>query len=228
MAESFAPKALVAQPPAARCEPAGAPRPDTIAARAPELQAASCLPSGHAGPALPIDVRIRLMGPPDLAAYKTLRDLMLAAHPEAFSSDADTELRRPPETYLARVAGVGDGGWPFTVTAWRGEWLCGAVTCERDSRLKVRHIGRIVGMMVHPAACGRGIGRALLEASVGLCLRRGGVELLTLSVTSGSVAAIGLYERAGFVRYGRLERAVRIGTQFHHKDLMVRQLGANG
>ncbi len=49
-------------------------------------------------PALAADIRIRLMGAPDLAAYKALRDLMLAAHPEAFTSDAETELRRPPES----------------------------------------------------------------------------------------------------------------------------------
>lgn len=169
-------------------------------------------------------LRLRLMEAPDLAAYKALRDLMLAAHPEAYTSDAETELRRPPETYLARVAGAGDGGWPFTCTAWRGAWLCGAVTCERDERVKVRHIAQVVGMMVHPAARGRGIGHALLEACIEQARRREGTELLSLSVTSGSRQAIRLYEGAGFVRYGRLERAVRIGSQYHHKDLMVLRL----
>jgi len=170
-------------------------------------------------PAERIDVR--LMGAPDLAAYKALRDLMLATHPEAFTSDAETELRRPPETYLARIAGAADGGWPFTFTAWRGDELCGAITCERDERVKVRHIGHVVGMMVHPQATGRGVGRALLEACIALCLRRQGIEQLTLSVTSGNDAAIRLYERAGFVRYGRLDRAVRLGARYHHKELMV-------
>ena len=66
-------------------------------------------------------------------------------------------------------------------------------------------------MMVHPDACGRGIGRALLEACIARARGRGGTELLTLSVTSGNAAAIHLYESVGFVRYGRLERAVRIG-----------------
>lgn len=178
------------------------------------------------GPAAAAQIRIRLMGAPDLAAYKALRDLMLAAHPEAFTSDAETELRRPPETYLARVAGAADGGWPFTLTAWHGEWLCGAITCERDERVKVRHIGHVVGMMVHPDARGRGVGRTLLEACITQCQRRHGIELLKLSVTSGNIAAIRVYEHAGFTRYGRLERAVRIGAVYHHKDLMVLHLEA--
>ncbi len=175
-------------------------------------------------PALAADVRVRLMGAPDLAAYKALRDLMLAAHPEAYTSDAETELRRTPETYLARVAGAADGGWPFTFTAWRGEWMCGAVTCERDERVKVRHIAQVVAVMVHPDARGNGIGRALLEACIGLARQRRDTALLTLSVTSGSLDAIRLYESAGFVRYGRLDRAVRIGTRYHHKDLMALRL----
>jgi ribosomal protein S18 acetylase RimI-like enzyme len=200
MADSHATKTPAASPPRGRSRPAS---------NAPSLAA---------------DVRVRLMGAPDLAAYKALRDLMLAAHPEAYTSDAETELRRPPETYLVRVAGAADGGWPFTFTAWCGEWMCGAITCERDERVKVRHIAHIVGMMVHPDARGRGTGRALLDACIDLARRRRGTELLTLSVTSGGAEAIRLYEGAGFVRYGRLERAIRIGTRYHHKDLMALRL----
>jgi hypothetical protein len=35
------------------------------------------------------------------------------------------------------------------------------------------------------------------------------------------VAAERLYGRAGFVRYGRLERAIRVGASYHAKDLMM-------
>lgn len=166
-------------------------------------------------------VTLRAMRAADLPAYKALRDGILAAHPEAFTSDAETELRRPPETYLARVAGVADHGWPFTLTAWRGERLCGAITCERDERLKVRHIAKLVGMMVHPDHGRRGIGSALLDACIAQCRQRDGIELLTLSVTGTNAAAIRLYERAGFVCYGRLEGALRIGTHRHAKHLMA-------
>ena len=166
-------------------------------------------------------LQIRLMAAPDLGAYKALRDLVLAAHPEAFTSDVETEQRRSPETYLSRVAGAGDDGWPFTLTAWRGEQLCGAITCERDARIKVRHIGNVVGMMVHPSVRRRGVGRTLLEACIALARRRRGTAMLTLSVTSDNEAALRLYEGAGFVRYGRLERALRIGSNTYRKDLMV-------
>ena len=171
-------------------------------------------------------VTIRPMCAADLTAYKALRDRMLATHPQAFSSDAEAELRRSAETYLSRVAGAADRGWPFTLTAWQGERLCGALTCERDQRLKVRHIAKLVGMMVAPEAGRRGIGRALLDATIAQCRQRDGIELLTLSVTGSNATAIRLYERAGFVVYGRLERALRIGDCHHAKHLMALTLDA--
>ena len=170
---------------------------------------------------------IRVMGAADLPAYKALRDALLAAHPEAFSSDAETERERAPETYLARVAAPG-ADWPFTLVAWRGErLLAGAITCEREPRVKTRHIGHIVGMMVAPEARGIGIGSALLDACVARCRVAREIELLTLSVTSGNEAAVRLYERAGFARYGRLERAIKVGGRYHAKDLMVIDLRHN-
>ena len=101
--------------------------------------------------------------------------------------------------------------------------MIGAVTCERDARVKVSHVGKIVGMMVEPPARGRGVGRALLEACIARARERG-LLMLTLSVTSDNAAAVDLYARTGFVRYGRLERAIRVGAHFHHKDLMVLEL----
>jgi len=168
-------------------------------------------------------IDIRMLRAADLGHYKALRDLLIAGYPEAFTADADIERQRPPETYLARLAGADVNGFPFTLAAWRGERLVGAISCERDTRAKVRHIGRVVGMMVDPASRSLGIGTALLAACIDAARRRDDIEMLTLSVTSDNAGAIRLYERAGFVRYGRLERALRVGDVYHSKDLMVLQ-----
>ena len=154
------------------------------------------------------DIAIRPLVPADLPAYKQLRDAMLLAHPEAFTSDAKTESRKPPEDFLHRLgSGRGDAAH-FLLGAWRGEALVGAIGCERDARPKVRHIGHLVGMMVHADSRGGGVGRGLLDACIGAARRADGIEMLTLSVTAGNVAATRLYEAVGFVTYGRLERAV--------------------
>ena len=152
----------------------------------------------------------------DLTAYKALRDKMLLAHPEAFTSDAAAEARKEPTDYLQRL-GVGrrDGGH-FTLGAWRGSKLVGAIGCERETRLKVNHIGHVIGMMVRPEARGHGIGRALLEAAIAEA-HRAGLELLTLTVTAGNASAVALYEGSGFVAWGTLPRALKIGAHYHDK-----------
>ncbi len=155
----------------------------------------------------------------DVQAYKSLRDHMLAAYPEAFTSDAAAERARSADSYAARIGGFDGEPAMLTLGAWCSDGLIGAISCERDARRKVRHIGHVVGMMVRAEASGQGIGRALLDACIAAA-RAAGLELLTLSVTSSNAGAIRLYTNRGFERYGTLRRAIKIGAGYHDKDLM--------
>lgn len=172
-------------------------------------------------PRLP-EPSIRALAEHDLEAYKALRDHALAHHEEAFTSDAATEAARNAQSYRARLGGEPDGG--FTLGAWRGDRLVGAITCERDPRIKVRHIGHIVGTMVASDQQSQGIGRALLDALIARASADAELHQLTLSVTASNRAAVRLYEAAGFTRYGSLPRAIRAGGSFHDKDLMLLSL----
>jgi ribosomal protein S18 acetylase RimI-like enzyme len=171
--------------------------------------------------AMAAELPIRLLVPGDAAAYKTLRDDMLAAYPDAFTSDAQADLSKPASSYLTRFATSDGDQARFSVGAWLGPQLVGAISCERDTRLKVQHIARIVGMMVRPEAQGQGIGRGLLRACIAGARAVREIEMLTLSVTSTNGPAIALYEGAGFIRYGQLSRAIKIGDTYFHKDQMV-------
>jgi ribosomal protein S18 acetylase RimI-like enzyme len=166
-------------------------------------------------------VEIRRLQSADLAAYKALRDAALADDPSAFTSDAETESRKPPDAYLPRLGLDAPLGGVFTIGALRDGTLLGAVSCERDKRIKVRHIGHIVGMMVRPDQRGRGIGRLLVDACIAEARLGVGVEMLTLTVTASNAGAVRLYERAGFVRYGSLPHAIKVGDHYHAKDHMV-------
>lgn len=172
------------------------------------------------------ELSLRPMLEPDLLAYKALRDAMLAAHPEAFTSDAETEVQRDLASYRSRLTG---GGTLFTLLALEGGRLVGALTCEREPRRKVQHIAHLVGMMVATDCRGRGIGQALLAAALQRLQATPGLGQVTLSVTSGNTAAIRLYESQGFVRYGRLPDAIRLpdGRRLA-KDLMCRPLAPQG
>ena len=94
--------------------------------------------------------------------------------------------------------------------------LLGAIGCEREARLKVRHIGHVIGMMVRPEARGAGIGALLLEACIGEA-RHAGLEMLTLTVTAENAGAVRLYERHGFAAYGTLRRALKVAGRYHDK-----------
>jgi ribosomal protein S18 acetylase RimI-like enzyme len=170
-------------------------------------------------------VAIRRLAAADLPAYKRLRDEMLKAHPEAFTSDAIEEQAKEPTDYLHRLGLDRRERGQFVLGAWRRERLIGAIGCERDPRRKGRHIGHIVGMMVRPEARGQGIGRDLLQGLIGECRRIDGMEMLTLTVTAGNAPAVRLYESSGFVVYGNLRRAIRlVDGEYHDKLHMVLQL----
>jgi len=159
---------------------------------------------------------IRPLVAADLADYKRLRDDMLALHPEAFTSDAESEAGKEPTDYLHRLGLDRRDGGQFLLGAWRGKRLLGAIGCERQARVKVRHIGHVIGMMVRPESRGRGIGAMLLEACIAEA-RHAGLEMLTLTVTAENESAVRLYERHRFVAYGTLQRALKIGSRYHDK-----------
>jgi RimJ/RimL family protein N-acetyltransferase len=170
------------------------------------------------------DLALRELASADLPAYKALRDHALAHHEDAFTSDAETEALRNAQSYAGRLGrGTGDESG-FTLGAFRGDALVGAITLERDPRTKVRHSGHIVGTMVHASELRRGVGRALLDALVARASADDELQQLTLTVTAGNEAAERLYARAGFVRYGTLARAIRVGGRFLDKHHMVLNL----
>jgi RimJ/RimL family protein N-acetyltransferase len=170
--------------------------------------------------ALPLSVRE--LAPSDVAAYKQLRDHALAHHEDAFTSDAATEAQRTADSYASRLGA--DSAGTFTLGAFRGDRLVGAVTCDRDPRSKVRHIGHVTGMMVHLDAQNQGVGRALIGALIERAAADAELHQLTLNVTAGNAVAERLYERAGFARYGTLPRAIRIGGRFLDKQHMLLNL----
>jgi ribosomal protein S18 acetylase RimI-like enzyme len=169
-------------------------------------------------------ISIRRLESADLGAFKQLRDDMLAEHPQAFTSDAAAERLRPPESYGSRLGFDRPEGGEFTLSAWQGSSLVGSIGCQREDRVKVRHIGHIVGMMVRSDLHGRGVGRALLVECIAEARRAEGLEILTLSVTAGNLSAIRLYEQAGFVRYGSLANAIFVDGHYYAKDQMVLHL----
>ena len=171
---------------------------------------------------------LRLLQTADLPAYKVLRDTGLLHDPQAFTSDYETAHAQPASAYGTRL------GQPpqdhFTLGAFAAPVgdappeLIGAVVCEREARRKVRHQASLLGMVVAPHARGQGVGRALLAAFDTLARQLPGLEQVVLSVTASNLAAVRLYEQAGFQRYCLLAKALKIGDTYCAKALMVKTL----
>ncbi len=62
-----------------------------------------------------------------------------------------------------------------------------------------------------PAAAGRGLGRALMEALIDATRARGVREMIAVIADQGADASIGLHERLGFKEIGRMGR---VGQKF--------------
>ncbi len=173
---------------------------------------------------MPAAIVIRPLAEAELAAYKALRDAALTAHPQAFTSDAAEARLHTPESYRTRLGLERAEDGAFTLAAWQSHDLLESISCERDVRTKVRHIGHIMGMMVRDDAQRRGIGGALLQACIAMARQADGLTVLTLTVTAGNLPATRLYERFGFVHCGRLPRAICVAGQYFAKDQMMLDL----
>jgi ribosomal protein S18 acetylase RimI-like enzyme len=165
------------------------------------------------------DLQIRRLAAADAAAYRVLRLRGLRDHPEAFTSSYEEDSRQTVQAMETRLSSPRNSFWG----AFRGMELCGAVGMERESRAKVMHRGKVVGMYVMQEATGQGIGLQLLEALLAHS-RQQGLESLVLTVTDSNEAARRLYERCGFRSFGIEPRAIKVGTQYYGKNHMVLDL----
>jgi putative acetyltransferase len=130
-----------------------------------------------------LDIRAeRPVGPDVAALLRDARALLDGLYPPESCHGLDLGAYERPEVtlFVARERGVAIG--------------CGAFQLHGDGSAEVK------SMYVDPAAQGRGVGRALLEAIEHAV--RGRVTILRLETGIHQDAAMRLYERAGFRRRG--------------------------
>ncbi len=104
--------------------------------------------------------------------------------------------------------------------------LRGIVGLHIPDSAKQRHKGVIWGMFVQPESRGTGLGSSLLVEVLDHAKRT--VEEVCLTVVATNTAAIRLYERAGFERYGLERRALKVGVDYHDEVLMALSLQRPG
>ncbi|WP_400193063.1 GNAT family N-acetyltransferase [Hymenobacter sp. B81] len=145
----------------------------------------------------------RELQPADAGAYRVLRLQALAASPESFGSTLEEETVFVDQRFAQQFSRPGR----FIVGAFAGPRLIGMMGFVRETRRKTQHRGSIWGAFVAPEYRGRGVGRALFQLLLHRLDALDGLEQVELMVSEQSPAARRLYERAGFVEFGRLPGA---------------------
>lgn len=169
---------------------------------------------------------VGLLQPVDAPAY---RALMLEAYTQAadaFTSTAEERAAEPLSFWERRIADP--AGLHFAFGAFIGPRLVGTVALECNLKPKTRHKALVIGMYVEPASRGSGAAWQLVDALIVQARRRGGLRLLTLTVTEGNEPAIRLYRRAGFVAFGVEPLSILTPTGYKGKVCMTLDLQHDG
>ena len=137
---------------------------------------------------------------------QTLLDVFIATHEQT-----DFLLTYPDEvTYTAEQEGEflqkkADSENEIEILAEVDGRVVGTAGIEQVSpKAKLRHRCDF-GISVDQAYWGLGVGRALTEACIA-CAKAAGFEQMELEVVAANDRAVRLYEKAGFVEYGRNPR----------------------
>ena len=161
---------------------------------------------------------IRRLAPSDAQAFQTLRLAALRECPSSFSSSYESESETPLAVIEARFAP--DSG-RHVFGAFDGDELLGFLGVAREEGLKVRHKASIRAMYVAANHRGKGVARRLLDTVIAFAAAMEGVRHVTLSVTAGNTAAIGLYEAIGFRTYGCEPGALIVDGVAYDDQLMI-------
>ena len=155
-------------------------------------------------------VVIRRLTAADVDAFRALRLEAMTAEPEIFGTAIEEERARTVEISAATLA----------TTAVFGGFVAGGLVgmagFVRMKPLREQHKGTVWGMYVRASVRGLGLGGQLLRTVIEHA--RTEVEILNLVVVQANAAAVALYERHGFQRWGLEPFALKIGEGNYTTD----------
>lgn len=161
----------------------------------------------------------------DLPAWWQLRLRALREHPDMFGSAVEEQAPRTMDEVERSYRERSIAGDNRLFAAFTAENVpVATLGLVRLEGRKERHRALIWGVYTAPEARRRGLSTRLLAEAIAYCQTLPGVRQIQLNVSSHNRPAIRMYERAGFVRYGREPRALWLPDGPVDEDLMVRFL----
>jgi ribosomal protein S18 acetylase RimI-like enzyme len=171
------------------------------------------------------EIIIRQLGPEDASIFRRLRLEGLRESPAAFAASHEEEEKISVEEIARRLAASPDN---WVLGAFVSGELAGLVGFYRENGVNLRHKGKIWGMYVAPRHRGKRIGEGLMRECVAKIDGMPGVRSARLSVNPTQTAAMKLYEKLGFTRYGEEPDALFVDGAYHSFVNMVRLRGPGG
>lgn len=159
---------------------------------------------------------IRSLGIADIQDYRAIRLASLRCAPDAFGSVHDIEAQKPITQHGERLLSS------VILGAYDGTNIVGMIGLKQEEGLKGCHKAFLWGFYVALAYRNHGVGTSLLAEM--LEIARGLVEQVKIAVVEDNSAAIALYERFGFKRYGIEPHALKTEAGYLDEVLMVRFL----
>jgi GNAT superfamily N-acetyltransferase len=145
-------------------------------------------------------VTIRKLEPHEVVLHRDLRLCALRDSPDSFA-DSATDVEAKPFSYWETLTrSVTEPRRHVMYLACDGDNNLGSIYGLRDSER--RDMAGVGGMWVTPSHRRNGIGRALLEAALSWAYMHG-FKHVDLWAPSANVAALALYQQAGFRETGR-------------------------
>ncbi len=156
-------------------------------------------------------------------AWRELRLRALRDHPDAFGQPYAMYAAVSLEDALAQFEMRREAGTVIFGAFGEAGVLVGSIGVFRESGPRASHRLVVWGMYVTPEARSTGVGDALVTAALTEACTMDGILQVHLTVTSSNHAAVNLYARHGFVRWGTDPSAEMIdGVAFDHDhDHMV-------
>lgn len=165
-------------------------------------------------------MEIRKLSAADAGNYRELRLEALANDADAFGASLEDAQKAP----LSKMAGRLAGADAMTFGAFLNGRLVGNVTLSRDTGTKLLHRASVYAVYVTPSARGQDIAHRLMQKLIEAACATEEIEQLYLAVSSGNTAALKLYQKLGFEKYGIDVRAMKTGGRYIDEELMVKFL----
>jgi ribosomal protein S18 acetylase RimI-like enzyme len=164
---------------------------------------------------------VRQLGIGDRDDYFSFRLRALEAYPQGFATSAEEWRNAPPEKIDALLLASEKNTDPILGAFTSDANLVGSLGLSRETRTAVQHKASLVAMYVDPAFRRKGIGTQLVSEALELARQFSDLVLIRLVVDSENTDAVRLFERLGFVHYGREPLARRVEEHYYDQSYMV-------